>query len=244
MRTYRSLLVAPLFAAMVAACGDATGSSRGNVSFSVSTRSSASLDVAPTPGPITITTGANTLVITKAQIVLSEIELEMGADDCASGTAGCAELYLDPVLVDLPLDGVKQLDLAAVVPPGTYRELEFHLDGVQSAEGAAASAFLAANPNFANVAVRVEGTYNGEPFTFTTSEDVGFELQFEPAVDIGGATGRALTLGVDVASWFKDTLGNVMDPRNGSLQSSIVANIKLSFKAFDDIDRDGLDDDA
>lgn len=239
---------APLAILAAAACSDLTGSGRNAVSLSLSTQNSAAASIAPAGsrplaagGPITVTVGTNTVVITKAQLVMDEIELQTMVGTNCSGGGDCAEMKLDPMVVDLPLDGMTQLDLGALIPAGTYHELEFKVDAVESGEHASAAAFLAAHPDFQNVSVRVEGTFNGEPFVFTTNEDVDFELEFASAVDVGnGATN--ITVAIDLGAWFRDGSGAVVDPRDPGNSSLIVNNIKNTFHAFEDHDRDGHED--
>ena len=248
MRSIRSYLaVVPVAGLLAAACSDATGTAgKVPVSLSISTRQAAALTVAPA------TAAANVLVITKAQVVLDEVELkssttatctDMEAEDHGEQPAddGCEELQLDPMLVDLPVDGITQLNLGALLPVGTYRELEFKIDGLESGEHASAAAFLAAHPDFRNVAVRVEGTFNGQPFVFTSSEDVKFELEFNPPVDVAAGSSN-VTLAIDVLGWFKNASGDFVNPADASSASLINNNIKVSFHAFEDDNHDGEDD--
>lgn len=239
----------PVAIVAAAACSDSTGSSRNAVTLSLTTRSSAiaANRVPSSPltsgAPLTITVGANTIMISKAQIVMDEIELNTGSGTDCAGSDGCAEMKLDPQLVDLPLDGVTQLDLGALVPPGTYHELEFKVDAVENGETASSATFIAAHPDFLNVSVRVEGTFNGEPFVFTTHEDVDFDLEFQPSVTLAeGATN--ITIGIDLSTWFRNSAGAVVDPRDEGNSSLIVNNIKNTFHAFEDRDHDGHEDAA
>src|SRR4051812_45709630 len=65
----------------------------------------------------TIRDGTNTLVINQAELVLREIELEhSGTTICMSGTVGCEDIELGPVLVTLPLEGAVQALLIVQVP--------------------------------------------------------------------------------------------------------------------------------
>ena len=253
MRSIRSFLIAaaPVAAIVVGACSDATGSGRSApLSLSISTKQAAAAALASV-GPVTATTTANTLVITKAQVVMDEIELKSNTATACSGLESedsggashdeCEELALDPILVDLPIDGVSQLDVGALVPAGTYRELEFKIDAVETGEHKAAAAFLAAHSDFRNVSVRVEGTFNGQPFVFTSSEDAKFELEFNPPIDVGGTTSNVSVL-IDVMKWFKNASGDFVNPADSANLSLINANIKSSFHAFEDDNHDGEDD--
>src|SRR5689334_1566122 len=105
--------ILPLLGLFVAACsGDATGNSRNiPVTLSLSTRQAA--QALASAGPVEATTAANTIVITKAQVVLDEIELKSSTTaTCTESEVGddnatehedddCEEMKLDPMLVDL-----------------------------------------------------------------------------------------------------------------------------------------------
>lgn len=248
-------LIVPALAMLVAACSDGVGGDRTplTLTFSTQTSAAASASRAPLGDLISVSAGGNTVVVTKAQMVLDEIELKTAAASCAEDVAedhqgdggddddDCPKLRLDPVLVDLPIDAMTQLDLGAVVPAGTYRELEFEMDAVEVGERASAAAFIASHPDFRNVSIRIEGTFNGAPFVFTSREDAELELEFEPAITVSSGSAN-VTVKIDVTAWFKDSFGNAIDPRQSGNASIIMNNIKHSFHAFEDRDRDGDDD--
>ena len=270
MLTGRSLSNAmPLVAAMaLVACGsDSTGpaeSTGQRVTLSVATTGTASAPTGTSLGVVTVGTGGE-LVITKAQLVLREIELEsptMGctsdsssssgsfarasysrgsddsSDDSSSSSGGddCGEIELGPVLVDLPLDGGAAAVTQVSIPAGTYHEIEFKLR--EPDDDAEDMAFRAAHPEFIGLSVKVQGTYNGQPFTWTSSMRADLEREFFPPVVIG-ADAANVTLQVDVARWFRDGSGNAINPGNGAARSQVEANIASSFGAFQDDDRDG-----
>lgn len=238
----KSYLMLPVGALVLAACSDASGpKGPAAVSLSFATRSQPA--ALASAAPITVDANGSSLVINRIQAVFGEIELEpMDMPDCPASGEGneCPELKLDPVLVELPLDGVATLDLGAVIPAGTYKELEFEIDAVESAE-ASGGPFLAAHPEFRGISIRVEGTYNGEPFVYTTGLDTEVELEFENGFAVSGNPSN-LTVLVDVASWFKDVSGALLDPRNAENAGRIGDNIKVSFRVFGDDDRDGVED--
>jgi hypothetical protein len=236
-------------ALLAAACSDAVGANAHALSLSVMGTSSG----APAPsrtgalGPsldVVVGSGANTITITKAQVVLGRIEVEPGSTSATcSGTEsdGCPELKLDPVLVDLPLDGTTKADFGASVPAGTYRGIELKIRPVSTSD-AGGAAFLAANPSFANVSVHVEGTYNGQPFSYNSSLDAGIEMELSTPLTFTSGSGSNLTLFIDVGSWFKDSSGNAIDPTNSANASTIENQIKQSFKVFEDDDKNGVPD--
>ena len=247
----RARSAAALFglAVTAGACSDAVGANAHSLSLSV-TSTSASAPVASRAnafGPsmdIVVGAGVNSLTITKAQIVLGRIEVEPGATSATcSGTEsdGCPELKLDPVLVDLPLDGTTKTDFGASIPAGTYRGVELKVRPVSSSDPGGA-AFLTANPSFSNVSVHVEGTYNGQPFSYNSSLDAEIEMELSAPITLTSGSGSNFTLFIDVASWFKDSSGNAIDPTNSQNASTIENQIKQSFKVFEDDDRNGVPD--
>lgn len=248
----------------LAACSDGTGlGSQSQVSFNVATRPSggaaasrASFDIT-SPSPGTFTDGTNTLVLTRVQLVLREIELQRAGaaiDLCASASAsldgsgarsdGCAELELGPVLVDVPVNVAgAQHTFSVEVAAGTYGEVKFEVHKPSSSEDAA---FLQANPGFDGVSIRVEGTYNGTPFVFTSDLDEEQELTLNPPLAVAESGATDLTLFVDLSTWFRSQAGTLIDPASankGQPNEAVVAgNIKASLRAFEDHDRDGAED--
>lgn len=239
---------AATLAALVAfatACSDSTApttSSKVGLSFSTKPVGArlARTPLAPSTDVIVVN-GADTLTVTRAQVVLGEIELKSAAQT-ACGADGvdddCEELTLGPVLVDLPLTpGVAASSINVAIPYGTYSEMEFELDAVRSGEPNA-PAFLAAHPNFDGVTVRIEGIYKGAPFVYTSKVDAEMELEFATPMVVD-ATGSNVTVSVDVAQWFRTATGAVIDPNSIESAGAIDENIRKSFRAFEDDDKDG-----
>lgn len=221
------------------------------VSLSVTTKSASTTAPQGAPrvsGDIVIGTGANSLTISKVQIVLADIELSPGGT-CSSTDENddCDELDAPPALVDLPVDGSTKVILDGSVPPGTYAGLKAKLDAVRANdEEQGASAFLTAHPDLAGVSVQVTGVFTDannqtHAFTFTSEADAEIEAAFQPPVTVGAGTSN-LTINVDVASWFKDANGAVIDPTNTANAAAIEQNIRQSFHAFEDDNHDGEDD--
>lgn len=225
-----------------AACADTTspGANR-TVTVAFATRPAAALSQGAsfdiTAGPI---------VVTRAQLVFSELEMEPVGASCANGTSmepdedHCPELKVGPTVVDLPLDASAKSILSVAVPAGSYEEIEFEIDAVSTHsddDPQAVAAFLAAHPDLEGVSIRVEGTYNGSPFVFTTGVEVEMELEFTPAIVVDGTT-NALVINVDVASWFRTETGAWIDPRTanagGENKSKVDENIEKSFDAHED----------
>ena len=241
----RTWILVPIAAIGLVGC-DSTNTGRQGVTISFSTKSPAAAVVSGQDGigyNITMTNGGNTLIITKAQLVLRELELKASnSASCATGTAAdsCEEIQLGPMLIDLPVTDVVMSPITATVPAGEYREIEFDIrrPGTDPAD----QAFVAANPNFNNVSIRLEGTYNGTPFVFTSELDQEVQIDFNPPVVITEGNNNA-TIAVDIRSWFTNANGTLISPATanpGQPNASIVAEkIKLSLRAFEDDDKSG-----
>lgn len=250
---YRYIRIIPVFAAIaLAACSDSTGSNANRVTLAFSTASGATARLATASGfnaALSGSSGAHTLVITRAQLVVSELQLKGSSADCAdtpgaSGGDDCEELELRPVLVDLPVVPGTSSAVVTVMPAGTYTAMEMKVDAVYEGEDDFA-AFLAAHPGWDGVSVRIEGTYDGQPFVFTSAVEAELHMTFASPVVVD-ANGAGITVDVDVLGWFRDDAGNYVNPTTanagGENQSLVQENIKSSFHAFEDDDRDGIED--
>src|SRR5881296_1120460 len=198
---------------------------------------------------IQVGSGANSLTITQAQVVLARIELSTAGSCATTGEDDdCAELQLGPTLVDLPVDATTQVMLEDVaIPAGTYSGVQAELDAVQPDDDEpGASAFLAAHPDFQGISVKVTGVFTDASstthnFTFTSEIDAEMAMRFEPPVTLASDT-KNFTIAVDIASWFKDASGAVIDPTDPANAEAIERNILRSARVFEDDDHDGVDD--
>jgi hypothetical protein len=245
---------------LLAACADSTNPAAGRpVSISFSTAATTGgatlsrIDAGPARS-VTATSGANTIVIDKAQVVVARMELAQAGASCASSAAAgddegdehqCAELTLAPSVVDLPVDATMTSPMQITVPAGTYRALEARIRPIRADadHGKGSAAFLAAHPELAGVSVRVEGSYNGKAFVYTGAPRAEFETAFDPPIVVDAAPVN-VTVHVDIASWFKDASGAMIDPSstNAVDVATIASNIRRSFRAFHDDDRNDHDD--
>lgn len=242
----------------LAACGDGSesvGAAGGATSLSVSFAATGA-DSTSSGKALLVGTTADTMVITRVQLVLNEVKLRRaGITSCPDSMAssrdgsrsaddrGCSRLDLGPMLVDLPLSGVATSPLAVTVPAGTYHEFEFELDDVSDGRSASVAerAFLAAHPDFRDVSVRVNGTYKGVPFTFLSHAKAEVEFEFEPSLTVQTGVNDNLSIALDMGAWFKDAAGRILAP-SVATQTRIDQNILTSFSAFGDRDRDGRED--
>jgi len=246
-----ALWLAPVTLTLAACSGTAPRASQ-PLSLSVTTKGMTGAAVAATSGmsaAIQIGSGANSLSITQAQIVLSRIELATTGGCATTGEEDdCAELRLGPTLVDLPVDATTQVMLEDVaVPAGTYSGVQAKLDAVRPDDDeSGASAFLTAHPDWNGISVKVSGVYTDasnatHTFTFTSEADAEMAATFNPPVTLASDT-KNFTFAVDIASWFTDASGAVIDPTNAANAEAIARNIERSARVFEDDNHDGVDD--
>src|SRR2546426_7384807 len=250
-RVRGALWLAPV-ALTLTACEATAPKTSQPVSLSVTTKGTSGVAVPAGSGmsaAIQIGSGANSLSITQAQVVLARIELStagscvtMGEDD------DCAELQLGPTLVDLPVDATTQVMLEDVaIPAGTYSGVQATLDAVHADDDEpGGSAFLTAHPDFQGISVKVTGVFTDasnttHDFTFTSAVDAEMAMRLEPPVTLASDT-KNFTIAVDVASWFKDASGAAIDPTDPANAEAIERNIRRSARVFEDDDHDGVDD--
>lgn len=241
--------------AFLAACEGSTSTSddqRVGVAFqAVGQRSSVAADSS--------TPVADSLIITKVQLVMSELELARTRGDslCAIPAATilarislekgkdkgkemsearserarrCPSIDLGPFLVTLALTSSPVTRFANDIPAGTYREIEFEIDRPE--DDSSGVAFIASNPDFRDISVRAEGTYKGRPFTYVGRAKSELELEFRPSLTVA-TTGTVVSIRVDLAKWFRNAAGVAIDPATanpGGANASLVArNIASSF---------------
>jgi hypothetical protein len=246
---------------LLGACGDSSGPGNGsgtNLSIAVATLTSSSAGrIAGSGAPtvslerhVTSPGGTHTLVITSAAVSLSRLELAtVDSAGCADDDHPehdddrCHELATGPTLVDLPTDNSVVSVLSLQLPAGTYRALEAKIRPVRTDDNGG-SAFLTAHPEFANASVRVEGTFDGTPFTYTGSPNASLELRFDPPITVG-STATTVTVHVSIDRWFADGSGNLVDPATanagGANEQLVRDNVRRSFHAFEDNEHHGDD---
>lgn len=250
----KRLILGLIMAAAVAGCSDTTvplAFRDVQVSFATQSPVPAFSRSGPTTAPAialddTLVSGADTLILTSAEIVLREVELKRSdVTDCDSepDDDGCQQFAVGPVLVSLPLQAGAEVQFELDIPQGTYSEIEFDIHKV-SDDDPADAAFRQAHPEFIDQSIRVAGTFNGAAFVFETDLGIEQELDLSPPLVVDeGSDATNVTVFVNLDVWFRDLSGNLINPVSGNKgeqnESLVKENIKDSFEAFEDEDRDG-----
>ena len=170
-----------------------------------------------------------------------------GDDDGNDGNHdACESFNAGPYLLDLPLGNGVARGFSVAVDTGSYDQLRIKIHKPENSGDAKDVAFLAAHPEFAGVSIRAVGTFNGTPFAFVTDLNAEQKMDLVPPIVVADSvTNVDITINVDLSNWFSDGAGGVVDPntanKGGQNDSLVNDNIKDSFHAFRDEDRDGHD---
>ena len=233
--------------------GGSTGG--GDVSLSIAVPAGGSALMSSSGGAlfdIVQNDGFSELVIDRVAMVLREIELERQFDDdCDDHVSGddddCEEFSTGPMILELPMDGsVDRVVAIDNVPADTYDEIEFEIHKPED-DTAEDLEFIRNHPDFDRVSIRVEGTFDGEPFVYVTDLNEDQEYALVPPLVVGEGAGPVnVTLSIDVTTWFATSGGSLVDPRSankgGENEDLVEDNIERSIDIFEDDDRDGDDD--
>ena len=252
-------LVALALSFALAAC-----SNTGTVGFALTSRQAAAsapgasfssvasaASVAAAGDSTVIALGNDTVIVRSAQLVLRKVELkrsDVASCDAVAGNDDCAEFETGATLVTLPLGGAMIAQQVSVpAPAGTFNALEFEIHKPSSSEDAS---FIAANPDFAAISIRVTGTYSlagtRSDFTYTSDLNQSQETMLPSPVTVQEGQGLNVTLRGDISGWYlnaaKTALVDPASANKGGANESVVANnIQSSFKAFEDDNHDGLE---
>lgn len=266
MKSKLVFLAGSLAAMMFTAC---TSDSTGRVSLALSSirpgapaPSATLLGGAPSPSVVTagdttmIVMGNDTIIIRSVELVLREVELkkvETESCDDIAGNDDCDEFETGSILVALPLGTTATETVVSVnAPPGMYDELKFKIHKPEN-DSTEDAAFLAANPTFAGVSIRVKGTYSQagsrSDFTYESDLDAEQEVLLSPPLTVSDGQPANVTLRIDISTWFLNgsatALVNPATANKGQANESVVRdNIEASIDAFRDDDHNGHDDDT
>ena len=212
---------------LLAACGGS------NLSLSI--RAGAPAASASSRGDLAL---SNNIVLSRVRIVIRDLQLET-KDGSDTNDADDDQVASGPYLLDLSgasLDGGLSKVFDASFTPGTYKSIKLKIHKLTSSDSFAGNAGLEAM-NTAGASIIADGTIDGAAFTYTTSVET--KEEFKGSIEL--KAGSNLTLNVDPTGWFSGS-GGRLDPREAANVPAIDDNIKKSFKAFKDDNKDGHGD--
>jgi hypothetical protein len=277
----------------LAACGDGTGpnsTARVGLGFQLARTSSAAafttsfdgtsagtpfVGAAPvmtsTDAGLRITRDKDTIIVTRAELVVRDVKLKtaaavctdddhvMAADKSSTGTSNsgkgssndaahedddCPSVHIGPFLVNVPVSGADAARVGVAVPEGTYSSVRLTLHKVTS-DDSADVAFLQTNPDFRGLSMRIAGTFNGAPFVYVGDVDATLDVPLTAPVAIKSG-GDDVTVSIDLSTWFLRAQGGLYSPAlantPGLVRAQVQNNIRFAFRAFRDHNRDGHED--
>lgn len=261
LESARRLVAAAALAGAAACSNSGTG---GNVSLSLSARQAPAAVPSPAvSGSLTapavvaagdttiIALGNDTIILRSVDVVLRKIEMkrvEAASCDSIPDNGDCEEFEAGPVLASFPLGSATTVAAVTVAAPaGQYDKLEFEIHKTDTTSSQEA-AFIAANPDFKDISIRVTGTYSHagarSDFVYTSDLDASEEMALAPPLDVASGASANLTIRMDVSTWFASN-GALVDPatanKGGQNEGVVKGNIEQSVEAFEDNNHDGVE---
>jgi hypothetical protein len=243
--------------------GGGSGAGTGSVSLSSvttdsSTKASHKAGAAGEASLKTLTDGSTTIVITRARVLLREIEFEVDDDDLLEDLF---EYETPATVVELDLNGTLTNITAGNVPANTYDEIEFEIHRIDPLDADDAAAIAAAPAGMFDdflagdrYSIIIDGTVDvgSGPiaFTFQSRDEAEQEIELTSPLVVTAGGDVNVTLTSDMNLWFRtqdlsgnpDPAGALLDPRNVINESTISDNIAKSYDGFEDDDEDGEED--
>jgi hypothetical protein len=223
---HRKTLILTAVVPLFWACQDATGPEnagqvtvRFEAAAAASPQAPAALAAPAAAAPIDLGNGA---VIDEILLIISEIELEGEGGECLGGEDDdCEEIEVGPFLVSL-LDENGDEEINAVIPAGSYDELEFEVEDLEADDDddgpkQAVMVDLLAElrttyENFpSDASMVVHGTCDGQDpaeFTVYFSADIEVEKEFATPFEVPGD--QSILVHLDPSAWFANG-GQPMD---------------------------------
>jgi hypothetical protein len=207
----KKVLLVGVFAALSAGCTEGLVDASLNAEAAVSfavAGSSGLLGSNPPENPIQI--GSHTIMVNSVDLRVTELELE--GDDSAK-----TELRGSTILVALPVNGSVVTPINARLSSGIFSEFEMDVR-----------------------TVRIRGTFDDSPFDVTVDVNDELEMSLFPPLVVEADGAANLTVTVLMENWFRNSDGSAIDllHMSSSVESRLAGNIKGSFDAFEDDDRD------
>ncbi|MGM0745325.1 hypothetical protein, partial [Rhodohalobacter sp.] len=167
----------------------------------------------------------NTLEIQEVKMFIEKMELESITDDSS-------DFEIENFIADLPLDGSPLVITEKQIPAGLYDEFELEIEKPDDDD------VQVNDPDFrdetGSYSMVVKGLFNGEEFTFRSSEDFEIEMDLNPPLEVTETESSTLVISIDVDSWFTGSNGETLDPKEFKNNEIINDNIENSFDGFED----------
>jgi hypothetical protein len=143
-----------------------------------------------------------------------------------------------PYVMYLGLNSAVNVIDTGYLTAGTYDKLKFEIHKPNSNETIPDPEF---RDSLDTYSVIVKGRFNGIPFTYKSKKSAHLFLTFPSGIIVTESGKTNVTISVNPYTWFIDG-GVYLDPAVPGNENTIDNNIKDSFKAFKDDDKNGMPD--
>jgi hypothetical protein len=174
------------------------------------------------------------IVISSVRILVARVKFVGAESDSTSFSEGPKVVELD---TNLAFARVATSD----IPDGTYEKVSFKMHKPNPNEFTDDSDFNDGDGGRYSMVIR--GTYDGQDFTFRVAKTMKQDIVFAEPLVIDADNQYNTTLQMNSSGWFNSGKGGMLDPNNAQDAKAIENNIKASFRAFKDKNRDGQNDD-
>lgn len=124
------------------------------------------------------------------------------------------------------------------IPEGTYDKIKFEIHKPNNNDPLPDPEF---RDSLGNYSVIAKGRYNGLPFVYKSKKSAHQFLTLPDSIIVTAIGKTNVTLSVNPYTWFISN-GMYLDPNLPANENDIDNNIKDSFKAFKDDDKNGIPD--
>ena len=177
------------------------------------------------------TDGFNILELDSAKILIKDIKLNVASSGESNFKTGPFVFYLNLA------SSVNTID-TGYIPAGSYDKIKFEIHKPNANDTIPDPEF---RDSLGTYSVIAKGRYNGIAFTYKSKKSAHQILDFPEALVITSTGKTNVTLSVNPYTWFIES-GIYLDPNLTANENDIDNNIKDSFKAFKDDDKNGIPD--
>ncbi len=177
----------------------------------------------------TLTAGDDSLTVERVRFISGLNYFTIGEDSI---------IYLTGIITQLSFsldleDNVELIYPFAGIPEGVYQALTFKI--IRAPESVPDSIRVGPiDPIFTEdgrYSLIINGSYNGEEFTYKTTEEFVYNFEFIPPVSVNsGGKAYVFLISANIESWFrKDEGAGFLNPTDNENKALINANIAESF---------------
>lgn len=214
--------IALILVFFVSGCSESPVNSSASDNFELSSYASTSSDN---------NNGGDILVITSAKVLIKDIKLNVSGSGENNFKTGPYVLYLD-------LNSSVNALTTGLIPVGTYDKIKFEIHKPNNNDPIPDPDF---RDGLGNYSVIVAGSFNGTSFTYKSKKSAHQMLNMNNELVMTDVGKTNITLTVNPYNWFLSG-GVYLDPNIASNENDIDNNIKASFKAIIDKDKNGIPD--